>query len=264
MTIESLLKTILETTAWRMEAPALFSWFHVIASSITIVAAVFFAVRSSRVFRTGCLTIAGWLLIILEIYKQLFLFYVAGTGSYDWWFFPFQLCSVPMYLCILLPLMKGKLRDASLTFMADYTFISAIAALIYPEDFLRSYITLTAHGFIWHGILLFISMTIILSGVSRPSSRGFLSATILFLALSAVAIGINVAAEPVMQLGETAHSYAAMFYLNPYHLSPQLIVGTLQQSIGIPAGLVLYTASIAFVSGIIDYFKHTFFRSYNR
>jgi hypothetical protein len=44
-----------------------------------------------------------------------------------------------------------------------------------------------------------------------------------------------------------------MFYLNPYHLSPQPFVDIVQKSAGIPAGLALYVLVIIAVSGAADF-----------
>ena len=175
---------------------------------------------------------------------------ISGGGSYDWWYFPFQLCSVPMYLCILLPVVKGPVRSTFLTFMSGYTFVSALAALIYPEDILSAPLLLMLHGFLWHAILLFISLLIFMTGEADASARGLLRAAGLFLILCVIAVAINVLVEPVMQAGDAAHDYAAMFYLNPYHISPQPIVSSIQKAAGIPAGLMVYTLVTLIVSGL--------------
>ena len=47
------------------------------------------------------------------------------------------------------------------------------------------------------------------------------------------------------------HSYAAMFYLNPYHISPQPLVGSVQNVLGIPAGLILYALVTALASSAL-------------
>ena len=143
-----------------------------------------------------------------------------------------------------------------LIFMADYTLLGAAAALIYPEDFLRSYTALTIHGFVWHGILLFISLTIILSDAGDSSEGDFISSTVIFCILSLAALAINIAAEPLMQASHTEHSYAAMFYLNPYHLSPQPLVSAVQQQLGIPAGLILYSLCIIAAAAIVEIIRN--------
>ena len=280
------MKELLMSTAWEIDKPELFGWLHIVLLAAVVLAATFCAVKIKCIpylRRIRVLTICGWVLAAAEIYKQLFLYYVVNNGVYDWWYFPFQLCSVPMYLCILLPLAgkvhislrsgsdmpardllrpenaessPGSLQSVFLTFMGCFTFISTAAALLYPQDFLRIYVTLTLHGFIWHGILLFISLTVFLSGMADLSQGGFVRSAVLFLILCAVAVCINIAAEPAMTAAYSAglirNPYAAMFYLNPYHISPQPVVSTIQKSAGIPVGLALYIAAITAAARIID------------
>ena len=264
----SFLFSLLNKTAWRMDAPALFGGFHIAVSLLTaaaaLAAALFLARRVKACSRpdrmiTRILSAAGWVLVILEIYKQLFLYFIVNCGTYDWWFFPFQLCSVPMYLCILLPSVKGSLRDAFFTFMGGYTFISAAAALVYPEDILRPYAALTVHGFVWHGLLLFISLLILLTGSAGTGARSLLRAAVLFAFLCVIAVLINIAVEPLMQNNDAIpHGWAAMFYMNPYHISPQPLVDSIQKTAGIPAGLILYGMVIAAAGSLVNAFAGIF------
>ena len=244
-----------------MDAPPLFGCFHITASilaaALAVLAAVIFARRADSVRDVRkILTVTGWILIILEIYKQLFLFCIVNSRAFDWWFFPFQLCSVPMYLCVLLPFIRKPVQNAFLTFMGGYTFVSAAAALIYPEDILRPFLALTVHGFIWHGLLLFISLYILLTGSAYADVGSLRSAAGLFAVLCVIAVSINAAVEPVMPAIRAAHpavmhDWAAMFYLNPFHISPQPVVSAIQNTAGIPAGLLLYVLVIAAVSSLL-------------
>ena len=45
----------------------------------------------------------GIFLLTSEILKQLLLTFVVNNGHYNLWYFPFQLCSLPMYLLVLYP-----------------------------------------------------------------------------------------------------------------------------------------------------------------
>lgn len=250
----------LDRTAWIMDTPELFGVFHIAASLLMTalaVAAVFLARRAlTEQGVRRILVSAGWVLVILEVYKQFFLYYIVNDGAFDLWFFPFQLCSVPMYLCILLPLLREDHRVTLMTFMGGYTFVSAVATLVYPEDILRPYISLTAHGFIWHGLLLFISLLIILTGSMDTGSDGIRGAAAVFAILCITAICINAAAESVMPAIRAAHpavmhGWSAMFYLNPFHISPQPVISTIQMTAGIPAGLIVYILAVAAVSSIV-------------
>ena len=252
--MENMMINLLNMTARRMDTPQLFGAFHITASllaaALAVLAAVWFVCRSGNekdvhkiLFFTGCI------LIVLEVYKQCFLYFIVNEGAFDFWFFPFQLCSVPMYLCLLLPVLELKARETLLTFMGGYTFVSAAAALIYPEDMLRPYLALTVHGFIWHGLLLFISLLIFITGCADASFKGLRNAAALFVILSIIAVIINAAAEYVMPGIQAAHpaiehDWAAMFYLNPFHISPQPVISDIQKTAGIPAGLVLYMLAV--------------------
>ena len=43
----------------------------------------------------------GIVLLLMEIWKQLMIWKVEFGGRYEIWYFPFQLCSMPMYLCLM-------------------------------------------------------------------------------------------------------------------------------------------------------------------
>ena len=242
--------------AWTMEKPPLYGELHIFLAALYICFAVFLAriaLRLSYDDRIKILSVCGWLLLASEVFKQIYIYKIVNGGFYDYWFIPFQLCSMPMYLCILLPVLKGKYREAVLTFLLGYTFISAVATFIYPEDILRPQILLTLHGFDWHAVLLFISLTIGFSGMADLSLRGFKRATCLFLLLSALAIAINIATEKVPPLCSCGRGYSNMFYLSPYHSSNQPIVGAVEASLGRTPAMLLYTISLIAAAGFINF-----------
>ena len=51
-----------------------------------------------------CYLILGIILLLSEIWKQYTLTFVLNNGEYQWSYIPFQLCSMPMYLCLFLGL----------------------------------------------------------------------------------------------------------------------------------------------------------------
>lgn len=71
-------------------------------------------------FRTFFFT-CGILMAASEIWKQLTLTFLINHGAYDWWYFPFQLCSIPMYICLILPVISSqkypRLHQILLTFL---------------------------------------------------------------------------------------------------------------------------------------------------
>jgi len=99
-----MISRLLTLTAWSMTPPAVWSPFHLVFMLIGIPLAAFAAWKlrtRSEAFRLHLLFACGIFLAFSEVYKQLFLYYIENNRHYDWWYFPFQLCSLPMYLCPL-------------------------------------------------------------------------------------------------------------------------------------------------------------------
>ena len=207
------MESFIRATAWTMEKPTPYGSFHLIASLIGFALAFFLAWRLRKVGEKGhraVLAVCGGLLLLFELYKQLFYFYVDGNGHYVWWIFPFQMCSVPMYLCLIIPWLKtGKISQSMLNFMMTYNLLGGLMAFIEPSGIVHGYWTLTLHAFVWHMMLVFIGVYLILSKRGGRSFGSFKQATVVFWILSAVAFGLNVALRGVS--GGSVNN----FYLGP-------------------------------------------------
>lgn len=181
----------------------------------------------------GC----GVFLAACELYKQLFLYMIINHGAYDWWFFPFQLCSIPMYLCLILPLVPaGRLKRALYTFMQDYGVIGGIAALAVPEGFSHIHWSLTLHGYAWHIVLILIGLFIMLTGSAEKSRRGFLDTFPLFIGCCLIATAVNLLAP--------GRGRADMFYITPYYPTTQPVFHEIALRLGILPSNLLYLAVV--------------------
>jgi hypothetical protein len=178
------------------------------------------------------LLFCGLLLLAGEAYKQTFLYFVINSRVYDWWYFPFQLCSLPMYLCILqyfLP--EGTFKKTVYTFMQDFNLLGGIAALIVSEGFRGIHWSLTLHGYLWHILLVLIGLFIHATGRAGRTNKDFLKTIPLFAVCCVIATIINVKAP--------GDGIADMFYISPYHPSSQPVIHELALAFGIiPANLV--------------------------
>lgn len=191
----------------------------------------------------------GLFLSASELYKQLFLYYIINQGRYDWWYFPFQLCSLPMYFCLLLPFLPAcRVKAALYTFMRDYHFMAGIAALIVPEGFSHIHWTLTLHGYAWHILLVLISLFIWLAGRGDLSRRGFLHTLPLFAACCGIATAINFLAP--------GQGRADMFYISPFYPNTQLVFHGLALQLGIHLANILYLAAICLGGFLVHQLYH--------
>ena len=108
---------ILEIT---MKTPKLYGWFHLLCLGIMVGAAVVLCTRYRKIpkngIRKGVMAVAI-ITILLEVYKQIVFTFDPIKGGismdYQWYAFPFQFCSTPMYAGLLTGVFrKGKIHEA--------------------------------------------------------------------------------------------------------------------------------------------------------
>lgn len=236
------IKTVLWATSWPMERPVPYSAFHILLCVAGVTASVYLARRlSSPKHRpVPILFTCGLILAVIEIYKQAFLYFIVNGGQYDWWYFPFQLCSVPMYLCLSLPLFKGPKMDRAkgrvCTFMQDFAMLGGIMALAEPSGLMHPYLLLTLHGFLWHFMLIFIGLYCAQAGLTGKNRRDFWDVLPMFFICALIATFINVASHP--------YGNADMFYISPYYPNGQIVFRQIALTIGTTAGNLLYLGSV--------------------
>ena len=239
------LQSILRMTAWPMTPPVPYSAFHIL---LTLFGAGF-AFSFARVFGKKIRSMAspepyfrhilfscGVLLALMELYKQAFLYVIEFHGHFDWWYFPFQLCSLPMYLCLLLPFVPHKYQRIFCTFMYNYNLLGAVMVFVDPSGLMHPYWTLTLHGFIWHILLIFIGLLIAFSRMVLPTAKGFWQSTAVFAVGCVIATIINVTSHP--------YGNADMFYITPYYATTQIVYSQIAAKFGIFAGNAVYVLSI--------------------
>ena len=262
------MKNWLQKTAWPMVPPVPYSAFHILFAVIGILCAVFLAWKLRRLKNKTyyqVLFLCGAILALSELYKQFFLYYIVSQGRYDWWYFPFQLCSIPMYLCLLLPLFRGNAFGRVLsTFVQDFGLLGGVMALAEPSGLFHSYWTLTLHGLLWHLMLIFISLFITFADRQSPvtpaarshshdahtcdahtpgshpeNSReplllSYLQMLPLFAVFCLIATFINT----------LTHGAADMFYISPYYPVTQIVFDKISLRLGTGIGIMIYLLSV--------------------
>ena len=142
-----MLEQWISATAWPMTPPSAYGSFHLLFLffGLGISAALAYGLRRcSAVCCRRMLLGVGLFLITCEAYKLLFYYYVIGHGSFQWWVFPFQLCSIPMYLCLAANLVrKEHTRSAIYTFLCTYNLLGGFLALLEPSGLSHDY---RSHG----------------------------------------------------------------------------------------------------------------------
>ena len=193
--IDAFLDQFIEMTAWEMTKPKAYGPFHIIFTLVGLAISLFAAYKLRNVSEKGnriVLLCSGLFLMLTEVYKQLFYFYHMEDHAYNWGIFPFQLCSVPMYLCVIAAFLKpGKVREGMYGFMTTFNLLGGIMAFIEPSGIVHGHWTLTIHAFVWHMMLIFIGAYLIASGRFAKTWKDYGFAAVTFLAWAVLAFCIN-------------------------------------------------------------------------
>ena len=231
-----------------MTPPRPYGPFHLLFTAAGAGAAVWLSALLSRPQKSPGLSrllfLCGLVLAVCEGFKQGFLYFVENNHTYDWWYFPFQLCSVPMYLGLLLPAANSvpRLRSVFTVFIKDYGRLGGIMALLEPSGLMHPYWLMTIHGFLWHFILIFMGLSFAFQTESGKDMRSFLRTIPLFLFCAALATAVNLLSHP--------YGDADMFYLSPYYPNSQVVFHQIALTLGVGTGNILYLLSMILGGGI--------------
>ena len=222
------MRTLVLMRALMWKTPEPYGLFHALMAGLAGLSALgawrLRGLKESR--RQKLLFCLGVLMAGSEVLKQVFRFLIV-----DWWYFPFQLCSMPIYLCLLLPRLK-KGRRTVVTFLADFALLGGIAVYLDPSDMLSPSLFLTLFSFLWHDLLIIIGILCGTSDAMQEDSQGALKMLGLFGLLAGIAEILNVS---LFRYGELS-----MFYLSPKLANTQLGFREIDRLWGIPAGNFCY------------------------
>lgn len=235
------LDRFMTATAWEMTPPKAYGPFHLIFTFVGVFLCILIAWRLRNLGERGnkiLLCGVGAFLMLTEVYKQLFYYHYIGNGSYQWWIFPFQLCSVPMYFCVIAPfLKKGKVQSGMYHFMTTFNLLGGLMAFIEPSGIIHGYWTLTLHAFIWHMTLVFVGFYLLASGRYAQTRKDYLSAMVTFLCLCVVAFSINLIFRDV------SGGSINMFFVGPSN-SSLIVFKQISEACGWYVSTLLYIPTV--------------------
>lgn len=179
---------------------------------------------------------------ILEIYKQVnYSFdYTDTTVAFDfeWYAFPWQFCSTPMYVGLLTGVFKkGKIHNALCAYLATFSIFAGAAVMFYPVSIYTGTAGINFQTTFCHGSMIVIGVYLLYSGYVKLEHRTILKALSVFAATVAAAVVMN---EIAYRSGLLETETFNMFFISPY-CEPSLPVYSLVQGVvPFPWCLVLY------------------------
>ena len=146
------------------EIPKPYGWFHLLWLGIAFISILIFfkfAEKSNDKKDSFVVFISCLFLLFTEIFKQLFKYYELGQ-KYNWSTFPFQLCSIPMYLGTISILIKNKnIKETIYRYISFTGIAGGITILLHPVISLSLSIIMCIHSFLWHTILVSLGVYLI-------------------------------------------------------------------------------------------------------
>ncbi len=190
---------------------------------------------------------------LLEIYKQIsFTFdYTDGvlTSDFQWYAFPWQFCSIPMYVGILtLIFRRGRVHKSLCAFLATYAMFAGLSVMLYPNTVFIDTVGINLQTMICHGSMISVGIYLWYTGYVKAENKTLLRALPVFGAAVGVAVLLNHLAF-VSGLLET--ETFNMFFISP-HCEPSLPVYSIVQGIvPFPWCVLIYIAGFTAAAYVV-------------
>ena len=247
----SFFEKILQIFNAKMQRPEPWGWFHLLFWGMTVGAAVLLCVlhkkdKPERVRRV-VLTVAI-IVTLLEIYKQInFSFGSSTTFDYQWYAFPFQFCSTPMYVGLLAGMIKkGRVHDALCAYLATYAMFAGLITMCIPNDIYIETIGINIQTSVCHGSMITVAIYLFYSGHVKLQHKTILKAMSVFACTMGVAMILNEIAYR-SGLEETFN----MFYISPYQTPSLLVYKDVQAVVPFPFCTVIYFLGFSLAAYLI-------------
>jgi len=237
-----------------MDIPTLFGWFHLLWLLITIILMAIIYKYKSRINEKLVYGLYGFGSLIFELIKQYMWNFNFVDGklvfSYGWYNFPFQLCSTPMYVAIILFFLKeSKLKDLLINYLSYFTIISALAVIVYPGLVFCEYTLVNIQTMYLHCGSLILSMYLIFNNKEDKSIKGVIKGLKVFIVMVSIALILNIVVYNAFNLVNEPGQVFNMFYISPYYDSWIIGFSYLWKVLPYPLFLLIYV--LAFVVGAL-------------
>lgn len=244
-----LIEEILRFLDTRMVKPEMYGAFHLIFFALSFVAAFVLCLLWKKGIIKNVrrvVLITAIIVAIFELYKQInFSFgYEDGiTFEYQWYIFPWQFCSTPLYVGLLAGLSKGKAHDNFCAYLATFALFAGLAVMFYPATVFTEVVGICVQTMICHGSMITIAIFLYYTGHVKTEWKTLWKAVPVFVLALGIAISLNTVMHLPGLLGED--TTFNMFFVCP-HCDPELPVYSLVQealrdySWGYPVSIVLY------------------------
>ena len=242
-----------------MTPPASYGIWHICFLLLTVAASVCAVWRLRDVTEKTLrrFLLAVWVVLVaLEVYKQLVFSLDVTDGiadwSYQWYAFPFQFCSSPLYVLPFAIFPKSdRIRSAVMSFLATFSFFGGLAVMAYPGDVFISMIGINIQTMVHHGSQVVLGVLMVAWNHRRMDKVFFAKGIAVFAILSAVAMILNLGVHAALVSAGMGDLTFNMFFISPYHPCTLPVLSLIYPVVPYPVFLLLYLVGFSAVAGIL-------------
>ncbi len=240
----------------KMEVPQSYGLFHIFFFALPVVLAiVLWKIRKhpDERFIRKLMLIISVIVLLLEIYKQINMNFTYDgqtiTFDYQWYIFPFQFCSTPLYIGFLTAFTrKGKVHDACCAYLATFAMFAGLCVMVYPVQVFISTIGINIQSMLCHGAMIMVSIYLFATGYVKAEHKTILRAIPVFAVCISLAMIMNeVAYKSGVLNGETFN----MFFISPYFPPSLPVYSSVQAVVPYPWSLFIYIVAFSLASYIV-------------
>lgn len=240
-----MLAFLFEIMDLRMTTPTWWGWFHILWLLLTVGVTVLLCMLYKRGKIKNPVSVVFYtalIVIVLEIYKQIqYSFSYDGGVEFDfqWYAFPWQFCSMPMYVGLLAGLTRGKLQNALLSFLATFAVFAGTCVMIYPGDVYTSSVWINIQSMVCHASMIVIGVFLYYTGAVKAEHKTILGGMSVFAVAVVMAVILN---ELAVVVGIVPNETFNMFFVSR-HCDPSLpVYSSVQAVVPYPWCLFIYIA----------------------
>jgi hypothetical protein len=165
---------------------------------------------------------AGVLLLTIEIYKQIVTLH--AFTNYNWEGFPYQFCSVPIYVLLLLPFIKeGKVKDALYYFLGIFALSAGLGVMFVIGNVYSDSVAMCVHTMIWHGTMVIIGIYAVVYKNMGLKIKEYLSGITVLLILVLFAQVLNNLFH-FIDPDKVGPGRVDLFYISPYLRTDNMMI----------------------------------------
>lgn len=250
-------ETVLNALDGKMTRPTAYGWFHLMFIGIMIalsVGAGFLAAkkRNEKCFKS-VIWVAWAIMFLLEVYKQLNFSFSLENGQpvwdYQWYAFPYQLCSTPLYVLPIIGCLKeGKVRDALMSYISTFALFGGLITFIYPGAVFVKTIGINIQTMVHHGFQIVTGVFCMVYNKDKLNFKYFLKGIYVFL----IAIGIAMILNMTIPLA-TDEKFN-MFYVSPKFPCELVVLDKIYAAVPWVVFLLIYIIGFTLAAFVIHLF----------